>query len=127
MNTNEHGSGLWAFGAARAAALLACVLLAGCASVHSAQDKVGGWVEGLGDETPEPSPPPAEATVKKATAKKVAKKPAVSTAPAVSAPDAMPESVANDAPVETAPDTSPDTSDHGVEPDAPVSSIFDPY
>jgi hypothetical protein len=127
MNTNEHGSGLWASGAARAAALLACVLLAGCASVHSAQDKVGGWVEGLGEEAPEQSPPPAEATEKKATARKVTKKPAVSTAPALSAPDAMPESVANDAPGETAPDASSDTSDPGVEPEAPESSIFDPY
>jgi hypothetical protein len=122
MNTNEYSSGLRVSGAARAAALLACVLLAGCASVQSAQDKVGGWIEGLGDETPEPSPPPA-----KATAKKAAKKPAVSSAPAASAPELNPESVANETPVEAVPDASSDSSDPGVEPQAPEGSIFDPY
>ena len=98
------------------AALLAALLLAGCATGRSVQHSVGGWFDRVSGKTAAASTPPAKAPTKKA-----AKAPAAGAAPSDSAATEASPTAPTEAPTEAAP------PDPNADPQEPERSIFDPY
>ena len=100
-----------------AAGLFAVLALAGCATVRSAQDAIGGWFGRSSDEAKSQSVPIVEKSPE-TSVKKPAKKP-----PAVSAPREPADADA----ATSAPDAAPAEDEPPAPLEEPERSVFDPY